>query len=121
LKYVALFFAIAVAVQAQTAPPTLPAVNVVTGTDESCSFESQDDTGGLFTQCKALSDASITYTSVVEASTSGAIAGHGSIMCLYWTESAGKNRLQCGDAKKVVVDGYLPSVTRKRRWFLFWR
>jgi hypothetical protein len=108
------------AVAQQQALPALPAVNVITTAEQACSLESQDAAGGLFVQCRSVADGAAGYTAVVEASEEGAIVAHGTLGCLYWTED-GKYRLQCADGVKVVVDGYMPPVTRKRRWYLFWR
>lgn len=106
---------------AQTTLPTLPAVTVITTATESCQFEAQDQAGGLFVQCKTLADGSVAYTSVSVPSDDGAIVGHGSVMCLYWTEATDKWRLQCADGSALKVDGYVPKITRKKRWYLLWR
>lgn len=74
----------------------------------------------MFTQCTQ-PDGTVAASSVAIASDMGVVLGHAEVMCLYWAESAGKNRLQCGTAGKVVIDGYLPPVTRKKRWYLIWR
>lgn len=117
MKHTILVFCFGVLAIAQT---TLPAVNTITAATEVCTVESQDANGGLFFQCQDSAN-TVVHTAVVEASASGAVFGHDSVACLYWQESAGKNRLQCSDGNKVSFDGYAASVTRKRRWYLFWK
>ena len=105
---------------AQPPPAVLPAFNTVTGTVHTCTFEANDSVGSIFVQCR-LQTGTVTYTAVVEASEDGAVTGHGEVMCLYWTEAPVKFRLQCAVADKLALDGYIPQVVRKRRWFLLWR
>jgi hypothetical protein len=119
MKALVLLIATAFALAAQTIP-TLPAFNSITGTSVVCTFESQGTAGELFAQCTQ-PDGAIAYTAVASPSSDGAVVGHAEIMCLYWTDAPGKFRLQCGNAGKVSIDGFMPPVTRKKRWYLLWR
>lgn len=120
MKLLVTLLLLTIAVSAQTLP-TLPAVNTLTAPGITCTIEVQDPAGGLFAQCVQTSDATLLYTAVVRPSDEGVVLGHGPLMCLYWTDDAGKNRLQCADGLKIVADGIVPQITRKRRWYIFWR
>lgn len=108
----------------QTTVPTLPAVQTITTPTQVCAIEVIDDKGTLYFDCKDSTTGGILTASNVTPSDAGTLFGHGPALCLYWVEDAAtsKWRLQCGDTIRVVVDGYTPKVTKKRKWsFPLWR
>jgi hypothetical protein len=115
MKYLLLLVFAAIGM-AQT---TLVTPVVVTGTTQTCTFDSQDSVGGVFAEC-VLSDGTISYSAVI-AVADNAVVGNAEVGCLYGTDSTGKFRLQCYLAGKKTIDGYMPPVVRKKRWFLVWR
>lgn len=98
--------------------PTLPAINTVTGSSVTCVLEALD-AAGLSVECTA-SDGTMRSRAVLEATSLGVMGGHAEILVLYWTDQTGKNRVQVANDSKMVLDGYAPAVTVKRRW-RFWR
>lgn len=117
----AIFLALSVVCCAQTTPATLPALSALTGPSSTCTFEAQDANGGLYVNCTAV-DGTPQLSVIVTPAASGSVFGYAEIACLYSVESAGKFRLQCGLSGNVkALDGYVPAITRTKRWFLIWR
>lgn len=103
---------------AQTTLPTLPAISTINGSTVNCTLESMD-AGGLAVECTA-TDGTMKSRAVLEPSDRGVMGGHAEVLCLYWTDASGKNRLQCANDGKIALDGYAPTISVKRRW-RFWR
>jgi hypothetical protein len=121
MKLLVIALAISAVCFAQTTPPTLSALTALTGPSSTCTFESQDAAGGLYVNCTA-ADGTLQISNIVLPVDTGTLFGYAEIACLYWIESPGKFRLQCGlSGTTKAIDGYVPPVTRKKRWFLVWR
>lgn len=108
--------------------PTLPPVNTLTVAGQTCTFSVADAQMSVSTDC-VLADGTIIARSVHTAQPKGTVIGINAILCTYWladaTTSPATVRLQCmtdDDAvSKVVLDGKLAPVNKKRQWWLFWR
>lgn len=112
-----LFFAVSAALWGQTLP-TLPAIFTVNGTTVNCTFEALDN-NAVSVECVA-TDGTMQSRAILEQSDRGGLGGHGEILALAWKDATGKTRLQVANENKLAFDGYVPTVTAKRRW-RFWR
>jgi len=123
---VGLFLASGVGV-AQTLP-TLPAVNVLSAGGITCTFTVVDAQMGLATECLDSAGFLISRAANI-ATTKGSLTGAGPILCLYGIDNATPPnvRLQCMTdddpevAPRIVLDGKLAPVAKKRQWWIFWR
>ncbi len=105
---------------------TLPPVNTLTAAGITCTFTVVDAQMSVAVDC-VLADGTIQGRTVKTATTKGDLIGSGPIQCLYATDGAATPtvRLQCmaddDVAVKIVLDGVLAPVTKKRQWWLLWR
>lgn len=123
MKYLPLILVLSVfAAFAQTPLPTLPAVNTLTSTNTTCVLEVLDAQVSLWVECKDNTTAEILAAGAHRPSLEGTLIGWGDIGCVYGiTTPEGLNLLDCNIAGKASIRGQLLPVTRKKRWYLFWR
>jgi hypothetical protein len=123
-----IFAAMVAGLIAQSTLPTLPAVNVVSAAGVNCTFSVADNQMGISTECLA-DNGTILKRASDTPHVKGSLLGHGPILCLYWTDGLTPQtvRLQCssdddtGVGPKLVLDGKLAPVNKKRQWWMFWK
>lgn len=114
------------AATAQNPPATLPTVNTVSIAGVTCTFTVTDSKISLSVDCVA-SDGTVLDREIHTPSPHGTLVGGGPISCLYGNHADGYVMLQCAvideanAVTKIVLDGKLAPVTKKRQWWLFWR
>jgi len=108
--------------------PTLPAINTVAAGGTTCTIAVTDAQMSVAAEC--IDDTgNILYRSSQSASLKGGLLGTGPVLCLYWTDGAPAPtvRLQCstdddtGSGPRLVLDGKLAPVQKRRQWWIFWR
>lgn len=107
---------------------TLPVVNPITSQAIICTFTVIDSTSSVTTECIQISDGTILARSVHSPQIKGTILGTGPILCLLSKTSAAPPivNFQCtsdddtSSGPKIVLNGILPSVTKLRKWWIFW-
>lgn len=127
MKRLLLLFSLVFVAAAQTLP-TLPSINTISAAGVTCTLSVIDNLMGISSQCVDTSGTILHQGSAV-ANVKGTVVGTGPILCLYWTDGAPTPtvRLQCssdddtGPGPKLVIDGKLAPVNKKRQWFLFWK
>lgn len=104
---------------AQTLPTLAPVVAFTTET-QTCVIEFMD---GKAWNAKCVKPTGETVAQVViEKVSTGSGFFSDEVLCMIDEDSNGKQKLSCAASGKVVIDGYTPEVTaRKRRWFAIWR
>lgn len=108
--------------------PTLPPVNTFTASGQTCTISVADAQMSISVDC-ILADGTVINRQVATPQVKGTIVGTNYIMCLYWladaTTSPQTVRLQCmtddDSVSKIVADGKLAPVNKKRQWWIFWR
>lgn len=127
LKLFALSLLVCLCAFAQTLP-TLPSSNTLTSAGITCTFNVIDNQMSVSSQCVDASG-TILHQGSAAPHVKGTLLGTGPILCLHWTDGAPTPtvRLQCssdddtGPGPKMVLDGKLAPVNKKRVWWLFWK
>lgn len=103
----------------------LPVVNSITVHDTMCTFTVVDSISSVSTECVLISDGTILKRAVESPHVKGSLLGIGPILCILSRAGAAAN-LQCladddaASGPKLVLNGVLPSVTKLRKWWIFW-